>query len=157
MRRTSLDSGERRLGRRAVLRAAALTGLAAAAGEWAARRWPHEPPVDAEAPRRLAAVGEVAVGEAKPLARAASGRQILLVRLDAATFVAVDRRCPHLGCPVLWSVTRGRFECPCHAAVFDARTGRVEQGPPRRGLDRLPIEVRGDEVWLVARGGEDEP
>src|SRR4051812_43899862 len=47
------------------------------------------------------------------------------VRVVAAEPVAFDRRCPHLGCPVLWAAERGRFECPCHHAAFDARTGEV--------------------------------
>ena len=58
---------------------------------------------------------------------------------DDAT-IAFDRRCPHLGCPVLWSAERTRFECPCHHAAFDARTGEVLFGPPRRGL--APAIVR---------------
>jgi len=62
-----------------------------------------------------------------------------VVRLDADTVVAYERRCPHLGCPVLWSAERGRFECPCHHAAFDARTGRVLFGPPRRGLAAVPV------------------
>jgi Rieske Fe-S protein len=63
------------------------------------------------------------------------GREALVVRVDAdAPPVAFDRRCPHLGCPVLWSAERARFECPCHHAAFDARTGAVLFGPPRRGL-----------------------
>ena len=65
---------------------------------------------------------------------AADGREALAVRLDADTVVAFDRRCPHLGCPVRWSAERGRFECPCHHAAFDARTGAVLFGPPTRGL-----------------------
>jgi Rieske Fe-S protein len=56
------------------------------------------------------------------------------VRLDDGSLVAYDRRCPHLGCPVLWSAESARFECPCHHATFDARTGSVLFGPPRRGL-----------------------
>ena len=65
---------------------------------------------------------------------AADGREALAVRLDDATVVAFDRRCPHLGCPVRWVGERGRFECPCHHAAFDARTGAVLFGPPTRGL-----------------------
>ena len=67
------------------------------------------------------------------------GREALVVRVSSDAIVAFDRRCPHLGCPVLWSAARSRFECPCHRAAFDARTGAVLFGPPRRGL--TPMEI----------------
>jgi arsenite oxidase small subunit len=73
------------------------------------------------------------VGQGRAVSDPAGG-EALVVRLDETTTVAFDRRCPHLGCPVLWSPERGRFECPCHHAAFDAATGRVLFGPPRRGL-----------------------
>jgi Rieske Fe-S protein len=86
----------------------------------------------------LDATEPLAVGEARALAMP-EGIQVLAVRLDADTVVAFDRRCPHLGCPVVWAAARARFECPCHRAAFDARTGQVLFGPPRRGLGRVEI------------------
>lgn len=67
--------------------------------------------------------------------------------------VALSSRCTHLGCQV---VARGEdaespLYCPCHDATF-AATGEVLSGPPRRGLDRLPIEVGDDgSVEMVLR------
>ena len=119
------------LDRRRFLCAAGAAAVAAAAGELVATRLP-EPSVP-----RAVTVPDLAVGEAHAVPVA--GGEVLVVRLDAGTVVAFDRRCPHLGCPVRWSAEHGRLECPCHHAAFDARTGDVLFGPPGRGL--TPIEV----------------
>lgn len=117
--------------RRRFLGIAGCAAVLAAAGEWLGVR--------AEAEIRSSpeiAVPDLATftpGEAHEIA-ATDGRATLVVKLDGGDVVAFDRRCPHLGCPVLWSRAHARFECPCHHAAFDARTGRVLFGPPRHGL-----------------------
>jgi nitrite reductase/ring-hydroxylating ferredoxin subunit len=126
---------ERRLDRRrflGTLGAAAL--LATGAGALARRLDEHAEgltPVTAEA------VAGLAPGDARVLARADG--ETLVARLADGELAAFDRRCPHLGCPVVWAAARGRFECPCHHAAFDARTGRVLFGPPRSGLRPVTI------------------
>jgi nitrite reductase/ring-hydroxylating ferredoxin subunit len=129
-------AAERLLDRRRFLCAAGAAAVAVLAGEWlgSAAPAPVPPPVV------LPDAAELPVGEARAL-ETSGGGQAIAVRLDAATVVAFDRRCPHLGCPVVWAAARGRFECPCHRAIFDGRTGRVVTGPPRRGLTALPLEV----------------
>lgn len=129
-------AAERTLDRRRFLRAAASATVLVSVGEWVARRDVAAPPPV----RRVAlpAVDPLAVGEARSIATP-DGTDVLAVRLDADTVVAFDRRCPHLGCPVVWAAARERFECPCHRAAFDARTGRVLFGPPQHGL--APVEV----------------
>ena len=130
-------TAERTLDRRRFLCTASAATLAVVGGEWFARR-----EADTIPPARLGTrdVAGLAVGEARAL-DAADGRQVLVVRLDEAGVVAFDRRCPHLGCPVVWAAARGRFECPCHRAAFDARSGRVLTGPSRRGLTPVAVEV----------------
>ncbi|MFN8544720.1 MAG: Rieske (2Fe-2S) protein [Candidatus Binatia bacterium] len=127
----------RALDRRRFLCAAGAAAACAIGGDWlAARAWPVEP---VRGPLLVPDAAALVVGTARVVS-AAGGREALAVRLDATTIVAFDRRCPHLGCPVRWAAARGRFECPCHHAAFDAHTGAVLSGPPRRGLD--PVEVR---------------
>ena len=127
---------EHALDRRRFLCAAASAAALVLSGEWAANRRRFSSP---GAPQvRLPDATTLAVGSAHAVP-SADGGEVLAVRLDADTVVAYDRRCPHLGCPVVWAAARGRFECPCHHAAFDARTGRVLFGPPRRGLD--PVKV----------------
>ena len=126
-----VTSPGRRLDRRRFLCAAGAATVAAVAGGVAARRVPEADPGAIAAP-------DLPVGAARAVPL--SGGEALVVRGDPTTTVAFDRRCPHLGCPVVWAAARGRFECPCHRAAFDARSGAVLFGPPDRGL--TPIEVK---------------
>jgi Rieske Fe-S protein len=130
------ERAERRLDRRRFLGVAGCAAVLVAAGEWAAGRIGAAAPV----PLELALETPLAGGEARAIT-AADGREVLAVRLDDGAVVAFERRCPHLGCPVVWAAARGRFECPCHHAAFDARTGRVLFGPPRRGLGAATVRV----------------
>lgn len=121
---------EHRLDRRRFLCVAGSAATLALGGEWLARRAARR----AEEPLAVTVdASGLGVGEARAVA-AADGREALVVRLAEGDLVAFDRRCPHLGCPVLWSPERARFECPCHHAAFAARTGEVLSGPPRRAL-----------------------
>lgn len=80
----------------------------------------------------------------------------ILVRSPQGEYSAFNQKCTHLTCPVYYARSHDRLECPCHEGGFDARSGRVLYGPPQRPLDRIAIEVRGDEVWATGliRGGE---
>lgn len=131
-------AAQRRLDRRRFLWAASAAAAMAAAGEWiggavaALRAQPIEITVDPHHP--------LAVGASRAVA-GSDGGEALVVRIDAATVVAFDRRCPHLGCPVVWTARNQRFECPCHRAAFDARTGAVLFGPPRSGLQAAVVHT----------------
>jgi len=127
----------RTLDRRRLLCGVGAAAALAAVGEWAGRA--RRRAASAPGPVVLPDAGTLAVGDARALTTT-DGRDAVVVRLDADTLVAFDRRCPHLGCPVRWAAGRGRFECPCHRAAFDARTGAVLHGPPRTGL--IPVPVR---------------
>jgi len=63
-----------------------------------------------------------------------------LARLDDGGFLALYRRCTHLGCAVPWDPTTGQFVCPCHASAFDS-TGQVLNQPAPRPLDRFAVQV----------------
>jgi Rieske Fe-S protein len=130
---------ERRLDRRRFLCVAGAAAAVTLGGEWAGRR------LERSRERTLEVALDpgsepIAVGEAREL-RDPAGGEALAVRLAGGAIVAFDRRCPHLGCPVLWSPERARFECPCHHAAFDAATGEVLFGPPRRGLRPARLET----------------
>ena len=142
------------VGRRAFLWTAALGGLAAVLAEWVPRRW-----LSAAAPItpfRIPGTAGLAVGSAVNFTAPGTTVPGLLVRLAPDTYAAFDQRCPHLGCPVQWSPQRERFECPCHQAVFEGTLGRVVSGPPRRGLRRIAVERRGDDLWALADAGDEE-
>jgi len=63
-----------------------------------------------------------------------------LVRLDDRGFLALDRRCTHLGCTVPWDPALGQFACPCHSSAFDLR-GEVLRPPAPRPLDRFEVRI----------------
>ena len=62
-------------------------------------------------------------------------------------YAAFSLVCSHLGCLVKWEGNKNEFVCPCHGAKFDAE-GKVLSGPPPRGLERLTVEEKEDEVWV---------
>lgn len=64
-----------------------------------------------------------------------------------AGFAAFSLVCSHLGCLVTWAGEKNEFVCPCHGAKFDAE-GRVISGPPPKGLERLTVEEKEDEIWV---------
>ncbi len=68
-------------------------------------------------------------------------------KTGADTAVVLSPICPHLGCPVNWSLERGEYACPCHASFFD-EAGDVLSGPSPRGLDPLAYEIRDGRLWI---------
>jgi len=70
--------------------------------------------------------------------------RFFLVRLKRS-FLALYQVCTHLACVVVWNDEEGRFECPCHGAVFNDK-GEVLAGPAPRPLDYFPVEIVNDNV-----------
>ncbi len=69
-----------------------------------------------------------------------------LVRLESG-FLAMYRKCPHLGCVVPWVEEDSIFNCPCHSSLFTIK-GEVIAGPAPRPMDLFPVEIRGDEIFV---------
>lgn len=63
-----------------------------------------------------------------------------LSRLADGGFLALYRKCTHLGCSVPWEQPDNQFLCPCHASTFDAR-GDVLNPPAPRALDLFPVII----------------
>jgi menaquinol-cytochrome c reductase iron-sulfur subunit len=74
-------------------------------------------------------------------------RSLWLVRKSDGTVVAFSSGCPHLGCGYRWISAHRRFECPCHASMFDL-TGRVMAGPAPRSLDTLTTRVENNRLFV---------
>ncbi len=66
--------------------------------------------------------------------------RIYLSRLDDGGFLALSRRCTHLGCTVPWNDDENRFVCPCHASAYDEK-GEVLNPPAPRPLDFYPVRI----------------
>ena len=70
-----------------------------------------------------------------------------LVRSYDGGFLAVYRRCPHLGCIVNWEAKEEQFYCPCHASSFDIH-GNFENAPVSRALDTFNIQIKHDTILV---------
>ena len=71
--------------------------------------------------------------------------QFYLARLEDGGFLAISRKCTHLGCTVPWVEDDERFACPCHGSTFDI-TGSVVQAPAPRALDLFPVTIENNIV-----------
>lgn len=100
-------------------------------------------------PRLVATVSELRVGGYKLFRHPTEHEPCILVRLSDDRFAAYSQRCTHLMCPVLYRHEPRQFYCPCHEGFFSADDGRVLAGPPRRPLPRYPVEIRGEEIWVL--------
>ncbi len=68
-----------------------------------------------------------------------------LARLSDGGFLALSRKCTHLGCTVPWLSDKDRFECPCHGSAFDIR-GDVIRPPAPRALDIYAVHIENNVV-----------
>lgn len=62
-------------------------------------------------------------------------------------FLALYRKCPHLGCVVPWIHAEDQFHCPCHSSLYN-RKGEVLGGPAPRPMDLMRIEIRDGEILV---------
>jgi len=76
------------------------------------------------------------------------GRDLMIVRTGEREVKAISTVCTHLGCTVFWQKDRQEFFCPCHNGRFD-KNGVVLAGPPPAPLDLYPVEIEGDNVFVV--------
>ena len=72
-----------------------------------------------------------------------------LARLEDGGFLALSRKCTHLGCTVPWMAAEKRFICPCHGSSFDI-AGNVISPPAPRALDMYPVIIENDIVKVDA-------
>lgn len=75
---------------------------------------------------------------------------VYLRRLAGDKIEALHAVCPHAGCFVDFSPSRGGFFCPCHNSSFTLE-GRISdpKSPSPRAMDVLEAEIRnGSEVWV---------
>lgn len=74
-------------------------------------------------------------------------RSVWLVRKAGGEVLAYSSHCPHLGCGYRWIPAQQRFECPCHASIFDIN-GKVLAGPAPRELDTLETRVENGRLFV---------
>jgi cytochrome b6-f complex iron-sulfur subunit len=113
-----------------VLGLVALVEAAAAVGLFL---WPRKAKPRAGAFGGVITAGPVDLFEPGTVTAFAKG-QFYLVRLEDGGFLALSRKCTHLGCTVPWNEADRKFACPCHASSF-SETGEVLSAPAPRPLD----------------------
>jgi len=75
------------------------------------------------------------------------GGRFYLVRLADGGFLALSRKCTHLGCTVPWIAKENQFACPCHASAFDM-AGDVISPPAPRALDMYAVSIENNTVQV---------
>lgn len=96
---------------------------------------------------RVAAVGDIVDGEAKPVS--IGELEIALLRVDG-TIYAIEDVCPHAYALLSQGFVEGsEIECPLHAARFEIPTGKVLCPPADRDLQTYPVRVDGDDVLVM--------
>jgi Rieske Fe-S protein len=150
----------KKLSRRTVLKAAAITGgavalplLMSACGNVSSMGVGVAGPggsitVDLSRPENqsLAVVGGTLALDGNALDQ--SG--ILLVRAGQAEVTALSRTCPHQGCPVS-EFQQGQSVCPCHGSAFDM-SGQVLAGPASLPLRKFNATLNGTEIVIANAG-----
>jgi Rieske Fe-S protein len=90
----------------------------------------------------LAALSQVPAGGGLILAK----DKIVLISGAGGTVHGFSAVCTHQGCTVN-SVSGEAISCPCHGSRFDAQTGAVIAGPAPSPLPKIPVTVRGNNVY----------
>ena len=141
------QSEEHRVTRRQFAKFACCSALAFGAAALAKEKL-FAPPAATE-PMRVASLGELKVGGYKLFNYSTEYQPCILIRLGESEFAAYSQSCTHLTCPVNYQHAKRQFYCPCHEGFFNAEDGSVIAGPPPRPLPRFPVEVRGEEIWVL--------
>ncbi len=112
--------------------------LAEVGGVAIAYMWPYVKPGAFGSVVELGNVRDYKVGDVKYFPEA----RLYVVRLEDG-FMALYRKCTHLGCTVPWRPEKELFICPCHGSVY-LRNGKRIAGPAPRPLDYFPLEIKED-------------
>ena len=98
---------------------------------------------------QVAVLDDIPVGGSVVFSYPDEHDKCILVRTANYSVLAYSQECTHLSCAVVPRIERECFECPCHEGVFDLVTGRPLEGPPRRPLPRVDLEVDRGVVYAV--------
>ena len=84
-----------------------------------------------------------------PLHGKAVAKKTFIVNTGKELF-ALSAVCTHLGCLTNWQRPENRFLCPCHGGQYDTQ-GNVVTGPPPAPLNRLPLKIEHQKVYIGLR------
>ena len=104
---------------------------------------PPEQPPPADAPKGLAATGDIPVGGGAVF----QAEQVVITQPSPGEFRAYSAVCTHQGC-IVNDVVGGTINCNCHGSKF-ALDGSVSQGPASAPLPAVAVKVTGDQISLA--------
>jgi Rieske Fe-S protein len=90
----------------------------------------------------IAALDSIKVGDSA--AGKVGDAKVLLCRTGTDTVVCFSAICTHEGCTV--APDGAKLACPCHGSVFDAKTGKVLQGPAPKPLNPVAVKVANGQI-----------
>lgn len=79
---------------------------------------------------------------------ASTGVPVIVVSTEGDKVVALEKKCPHLGCMV--TLAGKELDCPCHGAKFTL-DGSLISGPAPRGLKQYKAETRANGHVFVGK------
>ena len=94
---------------------------------------------------RAGAVADIPPGTIREVS--VGGKSVAVANVGGQ-FHAISNTCLHRGGPLGDGVLDGEIvTCPWHGWQYDVITGKVSQNPTV-GVDRYPIEVRGEDIYV---------
>lgn len=107
-----------------------------------------------ENPVNVARVADIAPGTALLIGPEVSGHPTAIALFHTGDGLrAIEDTCTHLGASLAKSrVVDGEVDCWLHHGKFCLATGEATEYPARGRLATFPVEIRGDEVWLLPAG-----
>lgn len=78
-----------------------------------------------------------------------AGQNVVVTQPAAGTYKAFSATCTHQGCQVN-QVADGLIQCPCHGSEYAIADGSVKRGPAPKALSAAAITVRGGQIFLVS-------
>jgi Rieske Fe-S protein len=92
--------------------------------------------------QNVASLAAIKVGDSA--AATINGNPVLVCRTGQNSAVCFSAICTHEGCTV--SPDGPKLVCPCHQSMYDAKTGKVLQGPAPSPLPQIKVTVAHGEI-----------
>ncbi|WP_200300944.1 Rieske (2Fe-2S) protein [Streptomyces adelaidensis] len=73
---------------------------------------------------------------------------VVVTQPEAGTYKAFSSVCTHQGCAVK-SISDGVINCPCHNSNFSIADGSVQSGPATKALPAKDVSVSGESIMLA--------
>lgn len=102
---------------------------------------------------KVAMVEDIEIGKGLAIPSEVSGHPtpIAVFHTDEG-FRAIEDTCTHLNASLAkGTIVDGEVDCWLHHGRFCPNTGAATRYPARGVLETFPVELRGDEIWLVAQ------